>query len=331
MKPQNVKTSQWLQYNTLFFLEHFLGHNLYQKLFNDTEKRLWKSIAEYAAITPVTEPFRVIEYTKADNKEPFAHPLYPQIFRGAAVDWDCTKKWDFDFFADKFGDKEVVITNNVGLVGNGQSKFETISLREYISELKSGSLKYLKFSQMIHESSNLQEDFNGNWLQKFHKTTEFKKLFFLFMGGKGTTTPIHTALPPTVFVQIYGIKKWVFYPTNDRLFLGVRPDRRSYYYTHADPAAGPTQEYPLLKYVNKQEVTLYPGDVLWFPALVWHQVENASNSIGVAYKFFHLPSSFRSSKMLSTLFFFATRPFIFKSAILSKITKKEYIFNNEQN
>ena len=91
------------------------------------------------------------------------------------------------------------------------------------------------------------------------------------------------------------------------------------------------KSYPLLKYVNKQEVTLYPGDVLWFPALVWHQVENASNSIGVAYKFFHLPSSFRSSKMLSTLFFFATRPFIFKSAILSKITKKEYIFNNEQN
>jgi hypothetical protein len=162
-------------------------------------------------------------------------------------------------------------------------------------------------------------------------TSEFKKLFFMFMGGKGTATPIHTALPPTVFVQVYGSKKWNFWPTSDRLFLGVRPDRRTYYHSDADPYNLSNPDFPLLKFASRVEVTIHAGDVLWFPALVWHQVENPTDSIGVAYKFFHLPSSFQSSKILTSLFFFATRPFIIQSALASKINKKEYIFNNEQN
>ena len=330
MKPHNVKKAHWWAYNCLFLSEHILGHKLYRMLLGGAEAFLYDAIDKYAATAPKGEPFRVIEYQKGDSQEPFPNPLYPMVFRGAAAEWPCTQKWDFEYFSDKFGDKEVVITNNVGLIGN-QTKFETIKLRDYISELKSGSMKYLKFSQMIHESSNLQDDFNGNWLRNFHKTTEFKKLFFLFMGGKGTTTPIHNGLPPTVFVQIQGAKKWNFYPVGDRLFLGVRPDRRTYFYTPADPNAGPNPEFPLLKYASKQEVTIYPGDVLWFPALLWHQVENTSDSIGVAYKFFHLPSSLASSRMMTSLFFFATKPFLLKSAIMARIIKKEYIFNYEQN
>jgi hypothetical protein len=330
MKPHNVKSSHWYLYNTLFLLEHLLGHGLYNTLFSSYEKKLFKSVDEYVTKAPKGEPFRVLEFKKGEYEFPEPHPYYPAIYRGAASDWACTQKWSFDFFKEKFGDKEMVLTNNVGLVGNEQQKFETMTLNDYIDQMRSGSKKYIKFSQMIHENSGLQEDFNGEWLQHFHMTSEFKKLFFMFMGGKGTATPIHTALPPTVFVQVYGSKKWNFWPTNDRLFLGVRPDRRSYYYTHADPYNINDPKFPLLKHANRQEVTIHAGDVLWFPALVWHQVENPTDSIGVAYKFFHLPSSFKSSKILTLLFFFATKPFIFQSFFMSKINKKEYIFNNEQ-
>jgi hypothetical protein len=329
MKPQNVTSADWLEYNALFALEHFLGHPLFQRLFGRTEKTLWASVDRHASSRSAGEPFKIIEH-QGVSEEPLYHPFQPEVFRGAARDWACTKKWTFEFFAQEYGDKEVVITNNVGLVGNGQKTYETIKLRDYITQLKAGSLKYLKFSQMIHESSALQDDFNTGWLLKFHRSQEFKKLFFLFMGGKGTVTPIHTALPPTVFVQISGIKKWHFYPTNDRLFLGVRPDRRSYYYTHANPSGETDPNFPLLKHASRQELILYPGDVVWFPALCWHQVENVTDSIGVAYKFFHIPSSMRSSKMLTFLFFLATKPSLFHSAVMARITKKEYIFNTPQ-
>jgi Cupin-like domain len=327
MKPGNVTTGDWFQYNTLFFLEHFLGHRHFQRLFGRREKRLWGSVDRNASRLG-GEPFEIIEHQ--GDEEPLHHPFKPEVFRGVARDWACTKKWTFDFFAEHFGDKEVVLTNNVGLVGKEQQTFETVKLRDYIAQLRAGSKKYLKFSQMIHESSALQEDFNTAWLLKFHRSREFKKLFFLFMGGKGTVTPIHTALPPTVFVQVHGVKKWRFYPTNDRLFLGVRPDRRSYYYTHANPDDPTNPEFPLLKHSRGQELLLHPGDVVRFPALVWHQVENITDSIGVAYKFFDVPSSLQASKMLTTLFFFATQPPLLWSAIMARITRKEYIFNTPQ-
>ena len=183
---------------------------------------------------------------------------------------------------------------------------------------------------MIHESSDLQEDFNVDWLLKFHKSHEFKKLFFLFIGGKGTATPIHTALPPTVFVQIHGTKKWTFYPANDRLFLGVRPDRRSYFFTDANPYEPDPEQFPLLKHAQGKEVLVHAGDVVWFPACCWHQVENVSDSIGVAYKFFDVPSALRASKMLTLSFFCATKPTLIKSSIVARLTKREYIFNAPQ-
>lgn len=328
MRPENVTTADWLEYNALFFLEHFVGHRNFQRLFGRRERKLWQSVDRHASRRPA-EPFRIIEH-EGESAEPLYHPYQPEVFRGAARDWACTKKWTFDFFAEHFGDKEVVLTNNRGLVGEEQRTYETITLRDYIAQLKAGSKKYLKFSQMIHESSMLQEDFNTEWLLKFHQSHEFKKLFFLFMGGKGTVTPIHTALPPTVFVQVHGTKKWTFYPTSDRLFLGVRPDRRSYYYTDADPAKEGDTSFPLLKHARRQELLLHAGDVVWFPALCWHQVENVTDSIGVAYKFFHIPSALRSSKMLTSLFFLATKPTLFQSAIMARLTKKEYIFNTPQ-
>ncbi len=338
MRPEQVSRADWLEYNALFFAEHFLGHANYRRLFRSRERRLWESVDRYASSHPPRERFRVIEHPEGST-EPFYHPYQPEVFRGAARDWPCTKKWTFEFFAQRFGDKEVTLSNNRGLVTKEQNnlvtngsgpQLETIKLGDYIAELKRGSTKYLKFSQMIHESSELQEDFNTDWLLKFHRTRKFKKLFFLFMGGKGTVTPIHTALPPTVFVQIHGTKKWTFYPANDRLFLGVRPDRRSYYFTDANPDDGDDPDFPLLKHAQRQELLLHAGDVLWFPACCWHRVENVSDSIGVAYKFFHVPSALRASRMLTSLFFCATKPTVLRSAVAAKITKREYVFNTPQ-
>ena len=336
MRPHNVSERDWLEYNALFFAEHWLGHRNFQKLFGARERKLWNSVDRYATDHPPAEPFRIIEHAPGDT-QPLFHPHFPEVFRGVAKDWPCVTKWTFDFFAAQYGDKKVQLTNNRGLVAKGQNplvkngeSFEEMTLGEYITQLKNGSPKYLKFSQMIHESSDLQEDFNVDWLLKFHKSHEFKKLFFLFIGGKGTATPIHTALPPTVFVQIQGTKKWTFYPCNDRLFLGVRPDRRSYFFTDANPHEPDPEQFPLLKHAQGKEVLVHAGDVVWFPACCWHHVENVSDSIGVAYKFFDVPSALRASKMLTLSFFCATKPTLIKSSIVARLTKREYIFNAPQ-
>lgn len=308
MKPSNVKTSQWLQYNFLFFAEHILGEKWYQKAFGSTEKKLYREIEKYASEHPNTDNFRVIEYKKGEYTDPVKDDHCPIVFRGAASDWPCQGKWNFDYFKEKYGHEDVTLVNNPGLIKDTDQAYDVVKFSEYIDNMKQGSKRYLKFSRIVDEQSGLRQDFDYGWLRKFRPAGAQNDLNYFFMGGKNTMTPIHDGFAITIFVQIEGIKRWVFYPTNHRLFIGVRPRRYNYFYSDADPYKLDDPRYPLLKLAQRTEVLLYPGDVLYFPSLVWHQVENVTDSIGVAYKFATLKAGFTSSKMLFLCFLLATKP-----------------------
>jgi hypothetical protein len=315
MKPNNVKTSQWLKYNFLFLSEHFLGEKWYNKIWGNTEKKLYKEIDEYATAHPAKDDFQILEYTKGNYPEPRCHPYFPIVYRGIANDWPSAKKWSFDFFADKFGDQDVTLINTTGLVKDSDEAMDVVKMRDYIDRMRSGSKDYLKFSRIVDEQSTLREDFDYEWLKKFRPSSAMNDLFYFFMGGKSTVTPIHNGFAITIFVQIEGQKKWVFYPTGSRLFLGVRPRRLNYFYSGVDPYKYDDPQYPLIKLAERHEVTLNPGDVLYFPPLVWHQVENVTDSIGVAYKFASIPPAFTSSKMLAACFFMATKPWLIETML----------------
>ena len=313
MKPNNVKYNHWLTYNALFFIEHFLGENLYKKLLGGTEKKLYDAIDNYISKNPIEDDFKILDYKKGEFPEPLGHPYYPQVFRGAADDWTCSKKWSFDYFSEKYGNEEVILINNEGLVKDTNQAYDVIKLQEYIKRLQNGSKQYLKFSRMVDEKSMLREDFDYDWLKKFRVRFAQNDLFYFFMGGKNTITPIHNGFATTVFVQVTGTKRWIFYNTNNRLFIGARPRRYNYFFSKADPHNLNDPDFPLLKHAKQYEVILNAGDVLYFPSFVWHQVENVTDTIGVAYKFAALPSGFTSSKMLATCFLLSTKPWLIET------------------
>ena len=313
MKPGKVSTTQWLAYNALFLAEHFLGEKWYGKLLGNTEKKLYKAIDEYATKNPTPKEFKIIEYQKGEYTDPVSHPHFPIIFRGAASEWPCMDKWSFDFFSEKFGDDEVTLVNNPGLVKDTDQAYDVMKFRDYIANMRKGSKKYLKFSRIIDEVGSVRDDFDYGWLKKFRPKNAMNDLNYFFMGGKNTMTPIHDGFAITIFVQVVGVKKWVFYPTNHRLFIGVRPRRYNYFYSDADPYDLTNPKYSLLKHAQREEILLNPGDILYFPSLVWHQVENVTDSIGVAYKFATPKAGFTSSKMLFTCFLLATKPWLIET------------------
>jgi hypothetical protein len=313
MKPKNVLRSHWLQYNTLFFLEHILGEKWYPKIFSETEKRLYKKIDEHVTKHPVEDDFQILEFKEGNYPEPFCHPYFPMVYRGIAKDWPSAKKWSLDFFDDAFGDTDVTLINNAGLTKDTDQAYDVIKFREYIKRMKSGSKDYLKFSRIVEEQSSLRDDFDYAWLRKFRTKFAQNDLFYFFMGAKDTITPIHDGYAITVFVQVKGSKKWVFYPCNQRLFIGARPRRYNYFYSEADPYVLDDPKFPLMKHAKPHVIEVHEGDVLYFPSLVWHQVENTTDSIGVAYKFASIPSGFISSKMLAICFFLATKPWLIET------------------
>jgi hypothetical protein len=314
VKPRNVKLSDWLKYNVLFFIEHFTGHKTYQKLFGKAEKRLFASVDKYAAAHQPKHQFEILDYKKGEWKEPLYGNYFPKVFRGAVTDWECSKNWSMEFFANKFGEDEVTLIDNPGLVGSSDQANDKIKLKEYIEMLKKGTSKYLKFSRFVQNNSTLRADIDYTWLRKFRSKFSFGDMTYLFIGGKGTSTPVHNGFSRTIFVQVKGSKKWVFYAPEDRIFIGARPERMNYFYTDADPYNLNDPKFPLLKHAKRFEVVVNEGDVIYIPPLVWHQVENVTDTIGFAYKFADLGSSFSSTKMLATLFFLSTKPLVFQTS-----------------
>lgn len=309
MRPGNVKSSHWWTYNALFFLEHILGQRLYFKFLGKREKALYAAIDKHAAQHPVKSDFKVIEYKKGEFTDPVLHATCPVVFRGAALDWPSQKKWNFDFFLDHYGHTNAILVTNDGMK-DSKAEYEEVKFSDYIKGLKSGTKGYLKFSRIIDEQSVLREDLDYNWLRKFRAPGAKNDLNYFFMGSKNTMTPLHADYANTIYIEVEGIKRWLFYPTNDRLFIGARPRRQNYFYTNAIPGKTDDPEFPLLKLATPVEVLLHPGDVLYFPSLVWHQVENVTDTIAVAYKFATFKDGFRSSKMLFICFFLATRPWL---------------------
>ena len=334
MKPTELKRLDWIKYNTYFVFEHFLGYKTFQKFFGKASKELYFKIEQSISRTEpkAMEPPSVTGEEIYKNIKNYKKLLKgPVLFKGAAKNWESCKNWDLEYFEKNYGEKEIILNDLIGTVDpNNPQTFQKVSLKEYIGLLKDGSLKYLKFSSLVQDEEVLQKQLDQEWLHNFDKPGSFGKVYYMFIGGNGTITPMHNEFPSVVYAQISGRKKWIIYMPEDRVFLDPRTERRTYFYTNADPKKVADENYPLFKYAKRYEFILEPGDVLWFPPFAWHYVENLSESIGVAYKFANIGLSLKSSKVLTTLFFMATKPNLFVKFFASRLFKKDYVVSKSQ-
>lgn len=327
MRPDQISTIDWLKYNGLFIAEHFLGHSFYSRLLSRVESGLISKIQHDLSLVKDLSPKRELirEFDSRISIKSIRSNSQVQVFRGAAKNWNCSR-WDLDYFRNEYGQKEVTILNSDGLFEDEIQDFCVTSMEKYIDMLKMGSKVYLKFSPIVHNDSTLRKGFDLSWLEQFSFPGAFGRKFFLFIGGGNTLTPIHNALSNTVFIQIYGTKKWTFWEPSERFFLNVRANRRAYFFSQMRLQVPNPDDFPLAKYCTRFEVTLEPGDVLWFPAFYWHHVVNENNSIGVAYKTAHIPSAFHGSAVLLLLSFLSTKPFLLQSLIKSRFKDNERVF-----
>jgi hypothetical protein len=328
MKSEEIKTIDWYHYNALFFMEHILGYDRYQKYWGNHQKKLYHKIDKYLSGSDNREISAVDEVDKNMSGEEFMKICYepglPKVFRGAAKDWPAVGKWTLDFFEQNYGDVKITLNDNVGLA---DQKFEILSFGHYIRQLKAGSLKYLRFSDVVNDNESLKNDFDMTWLRRLYLPDSWGEDIKMFMGNKGSLTRLHVGFSDFLFVQVMGRKKWILYPTNNRLHLDARTERTHHFYSKADPYQTNDPDFPLLKYAQRYEVYLEPGDVLWVPSLVWHHVENLDDSIGIRCGRSSILSASKSSKMLTLLFFLATKPSLISHAINIRTKKRDLMFS----
>jgi hypothetical protein len=286
---RNIKPGQKFQYGMYQLADHLFGR---KKLFKDRSAYYKKLHETLKASGPgkITPLERRKDLSLEEFNEHYVKKGIPVIMEGAAKDWPCVQKWSLEYFKNLHGKDEILYVDQMvhGF------PFETTTLEQVIDNIRTGGSKYYRFYPLLERHPEHLKDFNYKWLLEHkHKTTKRFEAFQVFMGGKDSITYFHNAAASNIFVQVYGEKEWVLYSSYYTPVFDPDPVRNVY--RHAPPKAEKPFDpfnpndfkppYELFKYLDGYSVHLKPGDVFWNPPFYWHTVRNATDSIGVGYRF----------------------------------------------
>ncbi len=325
MTYSGVSEALQKRYDRFQILDHFLGRKrvfqwwnkkriqYYTDLTNELEKKEIGKVLHIEEIEDVDPKVFINQYLKKG---------IPVVFKGLASNWGCCQKWSLDYFKDLHGDDEIInVANNIGEV-----PVEKMTLAEIIDQILQGNSKYYRFYPLLKRHPEHIKDFDYDWLRN-RRTTNLAEVFQVFIGAAGTETPIHNAGVCNLFVQAHGTKKWILYPQN--MISVIDPEPVVNFHRGApfrqgepfNPFNPDYNKYPLYEKIDRYEVMLEQGDVLWNPPYMWHTVRNETTSIGVGYRWVDFPLNIRTNPVYGILDMLVKNPPVWKSI---KMGKEDY-------
>ena len=127
------------------------------------------------------------------------HPSKVMFGKWLSRNWKCTKEWKdhdnnlrLDYLSQKYGDQEVPVTN---YLSEYFSRYE-MPFREYVDHLRKNSetILYLKdwhLALVDPSFYDIPKYFTSDWLNEFCIAMNRSDYRFVYIGQKGTKTPLH--------------------------------------------------------------------------------------------------------------------------------------------
>jgi hypothetical protein len=210
----------------------------------------------------------------------YYEPMKPLVIRKMSHDWPAYRKWNWDYFRQLVGDKQVGIYNNVKSDAytpvNAADDYTTFG--QYIDMISQGPAGWRIFLFNIFEHApQLVNDFT--WPDYLMKGF-VKKYPMLFVGGATSITHMHfdIDLSHILHTQFSGRKRVLLFPFDQQHKLYRKPWEVlsladfSNYYDHQNSKLN-FEEFPALKHAQGYEVILEHGDTLFMPGGYWHHME----------------------------------------------------------
>jgi hypothetical protein len=226
------------------------------------------------------KPVTVVDsITPEEFRKNFYRTNTPVVIKGFSKNWPARDKWDWDYFKQMVGEKEVGVYNNVKSdaytpinKADGYMKFG-----EYLDMVKKGPVELRIFLfNIFQHAPQLVNDFS--WPEEFMKGF-VKKFPMLFVGGAGSITHMHfdIDLSHILHTQFMGRKRVLLFPYEQQHRLYRKPfevlslaDFSRYYQNNGKPDY---EKFPALKLANGYDFILEHGDTLFMPAGYWHHME----------------------------------------------------------
>lgn len=328
MRMNREPIDRFKEYSHFSFLKYrllFLLSGIFKKS-TSIRNLKEKEVAKIRSRSPVFDNNDVFDIQRIDNLteeefKKFVKAGVPVIFNRAAIDWECTKKWSFDFLIEKYGEFEVDLVNRKGLLDERTEQIkngDVAKLKVVLSDIKEGKESYyLRFTRIMEKYTEFQNDLDLNWLKKMRQC--FAGVSYQsFIGAKGKRTPWHCGATAFFFIVASGIKEWNLYPSYMYPLMNPPGDGFGYFYSNIDSDGNS-------KFVKTYHCIIEPGDILFAPAWMWHKVENLEDTFGVSYRFVNIRGILREP-IFSFLRTFFTNPSFFSvmKEAFSANPRKEY-------
>lgn len=200
----------------------------------------------------------------------------PVIMKTLAKQWPCYHKWNWDYFINVVGEKEVGVYNNIK--SDAYTPINTaddyMKFGDYLRQVKQGPLELRIFLfNIFQHAPQLVNDFS--WPEGLMKGF-VKKYPMLFVGGKGSITHMHFDIDMShiLHTQFMGKKKVLLFPYEEQYKLYRKPwEVLSLANFEGYREQFDYERFPATKLAKGYEVILEHGDTLFMPAGYWHHME----------------------------------------------------------
>jgi hypothetical protein len=202
--------------------------------------------------------------------------MKPLVIKDLSTSWPAYQKWNWDYFIDLVGEKEVGVYNNIK--SDAYTPINTadayMKFGDYLKKVKAGPLDLRIFLfNILQHAPQLTADFT--WPEQFMKGF-VKKFPMLFVGGQGSVTHLHFDIDMShiLHTQFVGRKKVLLFPFEEQYKLYRKPWEVLSLANFANYSQDfDYQNFPATKLAKGYEVILEHGDTLFMPAGYWHHME----------------------------------------------------------
>ena len=321
-------------YDTYYVLDHFLGRKLVNSVAGAARRRARDRFLErLRKHTGVVRPIpRRRDLEPAVFVREHLATGVPVIFEGAAQGWPCTRDWTHDFFRTHYaGERAVVLPSHRTRPGfQGTREPEAVTVTTYgdvIGAMADGpDAGYIRFGTIIEDCPELIEAIDLDWITSRFGALPFGHRIYLFLGARGSRTRLHCDFPPNLFVQAEGRKHWKLYDPRYRVAIDPLLERSSLSFTCNVECREPWMtDDSVAPHLDSYEGTLEPGDVLFNPAYMWHDVDNLSDSIGISVRWLSPAIHRRASWVMQLLNLFATNPPLWRAGLTSRDVNEDLL------
>jgi hypothetical protein len=271
-------------------------------LMSRLRKREW-ILSVYRKLNRLHPESREIERKHKLSRDEFLREYYttnrPVIITGMMDDWPAMRKWNLDYFTEKFGNREVEVQMN-RTSGDQGAQYETNSERfigkikfgEFVEKARTAGVTNDFYLTANNNSSNrkvlpeLWDDIGRlpEYLQSDQPSG------FFWMGPAGTVTPFHHDLTNNFMAQVMGRKLLRIAPSWDI------PLMRNYHHVfcQVDGRVTPPAPSPAFEEPQILECVLHPGEILFLPIGCLHYVQGLDITVTVSFTNFVFDNDFSS-------------------------------------